>query len=113
VIECLKGASAGVLAFKAAGGLHAADDADVPQLYLTAAAGDARPRLLGFERVALGPGESRRITVTADPRLLARFDGGAGRWRLAAGAYRVALARAADDVDLTAEVALAERLLGS
>jgi beta-glucosidase len=89
------------------------DGADVPQLYLTEAAGAARLRLLGFERVALGPGESRRITVTADPRLLARFDGGAGRWRLAAGTYRVALARAADAVDLTAEVALPERLFGS
>src|SRR5882757_134232 len=27
------------------------------------------------------PGDSKRITVTADPRLLARFDGKAGRWR--------------------------------
>jgi beta-glucosidase len=26
-------------------------------------------RLLGFERVQLRPGESRRVTVTADPRL--------------------------------------------
>jgi beta-glucosidase len=33
--------------------------ADVPQLYLTEAAGDARMRLLGFERVELQPGESR------------------------------------------------------
>ena len=33
--------------------------ADVPQLYLTDAAGDRRMRLLGFERVELQPGESR------------------------------------------------------
>src|SRR5690606_3625477 len=33
--------------------------ADVPQLYLTEAAGDKRMRLLGFERVELEPGESR------------------------------------------------------
>src|SRR5262249_54436422 len=49
--------------------------ADVPQLYLTRAAGDERMRLLGFERVELQPGESREVTLTADPRLLARFDG--------------------------------------
>jgi beta-glucosidase len=51
------------------------EGADVPQLYLTEAAGDARLRLLGFERVRLQPGQSRRVTVTADPRLLARFHG--------------------------------------
>ena len=50
------------------------DGADVPQLYLTSAAGDERMRLLGFERVELGAGESRSVTVTADPRLLARYD---------------------------------------
>jgi len=43
------------------------EGADVPQLYLTEAAGDARMRLLGFERVQLQPGQSRRVTVTADP----------------------------------------------
>jgi beta-glucosidase len=36
-------------------------------------------RLLGFERVELQPGESKQITITADPRLLARFDGKAGQ----------------------------------
>jgi beta-glucosidase len=51
--------------------------ADVPQLYLTEAAGDRRMQLLGFDRVELQPGESRRVMVTADPRLLARFDGDA------------------------------------
>ena len=62
--------------------------ADVPQLYLTEAPGDKRMRLLGFERVELEPGESRQVVLTADPRLLARFDGEAGQWRIAEGAYR-------------------------
>src|SRR5215472_127753 len=47
--------------------------ADVPQVYLTSAPDGPRMRLLGFERVELEPGESRTVTVTADPRLLARF----------------------------------------
>jgi beta-glucosidase len=67
--------------------------ADVPQLYLTEAAGDKRMRLLGFERVELRPGESRQVTVTADPRLLARFDGEAGMWHIAEGTYKVAVER--------------------
>jgi beta-glucosidase len=87
--------------------------ADVPQLYLTEAAGDQRMRLLGFERVELRPGESRTVTVTADPRLLARFDGASGQWRIAEGTYRVALGRAADDLTLTSETRLAERRFGS
>jgi beta-glucosidase len=86
--------------------------ADVPQLYLTAAAGDPRMRLLGFERVDLEPGESRQVTVTADRRLLARFDGDAGKWHIDGGAYEVAVGKAADDLDLTAEATLTEALFG-
>ncbi len=86
--------------------------ADVPQLYLTEAAGERRLRLLGFERVELAPGESRRVTVTADPRLLARFDGGAGRWQLAGGTYRVALGRSAADLGPEAGAELGTRTFG-
>lgn len=86
---------------------------DVAQLVLTEAAGERRMRPLGFERVELQPGASRRVTVTADPRLLARFDPGAGQWRIADGTYRVALGRAADAFVLTADVPLAGRLFGS
>jgi beta-glucosidase len=88
------------------------EGADVPQLYLTEAAGDKRMRLLGFERVELQPGESRSVTVTADPRLLARFDGDAGQWRITNGIYRIALGKAADDLLLTAEAQLTARLFG-
>jgi beta-glucosidase len=74
--------------------------ADVPQLYLTNAAGEQRMRLLGFERVELKPGESRAVKVTVDRRLLARFDASRQQWRLDEGAYVVALSRsAADHVD--------------
>jgi beta-glucosidase len=89
------------------------EGADVPQLYLTEAAGDKRMRLLGFERVALEPGESKRATVTADPRLLARFDSAAARWRIAEGAHRVAVGRSASDLVLTADAALTPRLFGN
>jgi beta-glucosidase len=86
--------------------------ADVPQVYLTSAAGEKRMRLLGFERVELKPGESRSITVTADPRLLARFDGSAQQWRLDEGAYVVALSRSAAEPVAEGETRLAGRLFG-
>jgi hypothetical protein len=59
--------------------------------------GDERMRVLGFERVELHPGVSRQVTVTADPRLLATFDGTAGQWRIAEGIHRIPLAHRADE----------------
>ncbi|ETW24841.1 beta-glucosidase [Mycobacterium gastri 'Wayne'] len=81
--------------------------ADVPQLYLTAAPGEPRSRLLGFERVELEPGQARRVTLRADPRLLARYD--AGCWRIEPGGYPVAVGASAVDLKLAAEVELARR----
>ncbi|MGH3557779.1 MAG: fibronectin type III-like domain-contianing protein, partial [Mycobacterium sp.] len=86
--------------------------ADIPQFYLTAAPGERRLRLLGFERVELEPAESRRVTIVADPRLLARYDGAAGSWRIAEGSYAVAVGASAVALDLTAEVELAGRVFG-
>jgi beta-glucosidase len=63
--------------------------------------------------VQLQPGESRRLTVAADRRLLARFDGAAGQWRIDEGTHKVALGKAADALDLTAETTLTGALFGS
>ncbi|WP_035663817.1 beta-glucosidase [Bradyrhizobium sp. Ec3.3] len=89
------------------------EGADVPQVYLTEAAGYKGMRLLGFDRVVLKPGESKRVTVTADPRLLARFDDSAGRWRIAAGSYRIAVGKSVEDLPLNADTQLDTRLFGS
>jgi beta-glucosidase len=43
------------------------------------------------------------VTLTDDPRLLARYDGSAGRWRITQGTYRVALGKSAEDLVLTAD----------
>lgn len=86
--------------------------ADVPQLYLTAAPGERRLRLLGFERIELQPGESRRVTIEAEPRLLARYDDAVGAWRIAEGSHEVAVGASAVALDLTADVELAGRVFG-
>jgi beta-glucosidase len=83
--------------------------ADIPQLYLTAAPEGQRLRLLGFERVELEPGAVRRVRIEADPRLVARYDGGAGSWRITPGGYAVAVGASAVAWELTAEVELAGR----
>jgi beta-glucosidase len=87
--------------------------ADVPQVYLTDAPDGKRMRLLGFERVELAPGMSRSVTITAEPRLLARFDGVAGRWRIAGGSYRIVLGRSTENLPLNADVQLGPRVFGA
>jgi len=88
------------------------EGADVPQFYLTHAAGEVRKRLLGFERVELKPGESRRVTIDVDLRLLARFDGQANQWRIADGPYRIAVGKSADELIASADATLQARLFG-
>ncbi|SOJ52825.1 Thermostable beta-glucosidase B [Mycobacterium simulans] len=83
---------------------------DTPQLYLTATPSESRLRLLGFERVDLEPGQAHRVSVQADPRLLARYD--AGCWRIDTGDYTVAVGASAVDLKLAAEVELAGRAFG-
>lgn len=86
------------------------EGADVPQLYLTAAPNEKRMRLLGFERVVLKPGESKQVTLTVDPRLLARFEGKANQWRIMEGVHHIALGRSAGDLVLTGTAELDEHL---
>lgn len=61
---------------------------EVVQLYLTGKPGAPRTRrLLAFQKVVLQPGETRRVTLVADPRLFAEFDQAAGGWRIDGGDY--------------------------
>ena len=80
--------------------------ADVPQIYVARAGSDTPMRLAAFTRVTLKPGETRRITLTAEPRILADYDTRLPGWRITGGQYRVALARDATDRTLTRTVAL-------
>lgn len=82
---------------------------DVPQLYLTAAAGCKRLRLIGVTKVTLAPGETQRVTLTADPRLIADFDAAANNWHIPAGTYGISLNRSACDVVLSGETNLDEQ----
>jgi beta-glucosidase len=80
----------------------ARDGAEVPQLYVQAkgSAGIAAWRLAGFDKLALSPGETRRVSMTVDPRVIARFDEGGRKWQLDGGAYALAVGRFAGDAAL-------------
>lgn len=86
--------------------------ADVPQLYVTAAPGRPCLRLLGFERVELEPGATHRVTIEADPRLLAGYDGSVGSWRIEPGDYTAAVGISASAMRLADTVELTGRTFG-
>ena len=90
----------------------AQEGADAPQLHLANAPDGRRARLLAVEPVALKPGESRRLTFTVNPRLLARFDSTKQQWRIDAGTYAVVLSRATDALLETRKVRFAGRFIG-
>lgn len=71
--------------------------ADVPQIYVSRDGAAAPMRLAAFRRVTLKPGESTRVTLVAEPRILADYDPTLPGWRVAGGRYRVALAHDARD----------------
>ncbi|KRA83963.1 beta-glucosidase [Altererythrobacter sp. Root672] len=74
---------------------------DVVQLYLTGKPGGAERRLLAFEKIDLAPGESKRVTLTADPRLLASYDTRKSGWVIPSGNYDVAIGTDAGTMALT------------
>jgi beta-glucosidase len=82
-----------------------------PQVYLTSAGGKPVQRLIGFDKIDLKPGETQKVTLAADARLLGRFDAKAKRWVLDKGSYQVAVGAASDDLALKGAVALKARSL--
>ena len=90
--------------------VHNAGDregADVPQLYLVNAAGKTVRRLAAFGRLRLQAGETRSLSLSVDPRLLASWD--RDGWLLRPGRYGFALARSAADLGPGGTLDLAER----
>jgi beta-glucosidase len=80
--------------------------AEVAQLYVRV---NGARRLVGWSRVELAPGESRTVTIAAEPRLLAAFDVQRRNWTITAGSYAVEVGKAVDQPQLTGQVRLAAR----
>ena len=65
------------------------------------------PRRLGaFAKADLKPGQSKRVDVSIDPRLLATYEAANNNWHIKAGTYRLSLGQASDDQMQTTEVTL-------
>ena len=65
------------------------------------------PRRLGaFAKADLKPGQSKRVDLTIDPRLLATYEAANNNWHIKAGTYRLSLGQASDAPMETTEVTL-------
>jgi beta-glucosidase len=79
---------------------------DTPQIYVTDRAGKKSTRLIGWGNVELAPGQSTRVSVAADPRLLADWSVAEHRWKVPGGSYRVEVAKSSTDPQITGQIAI-------
>jgi beta-glucosidase len=67
--------------------------------------------LIGFRRLELAPGESKRVQLSVDSRLLASFEEHSHRWQIRGGSYEVAVGSSALEHTLTGKAQLVARSL--
>lgn len=88
-----------------AGTMPAAETLEDYAAPVAAAPGEVA-RLIGWSRIELAPGETRDVSIAADPRLLANFDASRHCWHVAGGNYLVRLAESSADPGMTITVKL-------
>ncbi len=81
---------------------------EIAQVYLSlpAAAGEPPKRLIGWEKVALAPGQSKIISFTVDPLYLSIFNASSDRWEIVPGEYEVKAGPSSATLPLSAKVQL-------
>lgn len=78
--------------------------ADAAQVYVSGDGWEAPRRLGGYARVMLQPGETQRVSVEVDPRLLAIWDSANPGWTRQAGSIGVSIAESSRDIVETVSV---------
>jgi len=84
---------------------------DVPQAYVVDRAGTKGIRLIGWGNVSLAPGETRRVEIVADPRVLGDWSTQRRAWQLRKGEYTVNVGHASDAADLSGHAGLSAKLV--
>lgn len=81
---------------------------EVAQVYLSFpdTAGEPPKRLIGWEKVALNPGESKTVSLSVDPLYLSVFDPALDRWKIVAGEYSVMAGPSSATLPLSTKIAL-------
>jgi beta-glucosidase len=72
------------------------------------------PKRLGaFAKVELKPGQSKRVELTVDPRLLATYEAAGNNWHIKGGGYRLMLGEASDELTQSADVTLTDAVFSA
>ncbi|HEY2445160.1 MAG TPA: glycoside hydrolase family 3 C-terminal domain-containing protein [Rhizomicrobium sp.] len=79
------------------------------QAYVAPPQADQVPRLIGWSKIDLKPGETRRISIAGDPRLVARYDEAGHRWHIDKGDYTVRVGTSSTELGDGVPVQLDER----
>jgi beta-glucosidase len=84
--------------------------ATVVQLYMVSTPGGKQQRLAGFQKISLNPGESRKVTIAVEPRIVAEYEDKG--WTIAAGRYGFALGDDAERLGTAVSVRLGAKSWG-
>ena len=79
---------------------------EIAEVYvkLPVGADESFKRLVGWKRVALGPGESETIAVEVDDRVLKVFNEESNAWSMTTGEYQVLVGSSSDNTPLSASL---------
>jgi beta-glucosidase len=82
--------------------------AEIAEVYaaLPSSAGEPPKRLVGWSKIQLNPGESKRVELTIDPKYLSVFDDSANTWKLVPGSYSFMVGGSSQDLPLTQKINL-------
>lgn len=88
---------------------------EIAQVYLTLPDNAHEPprRLVGWERVALRPGEQRDVTVGVEPQMLSVFNPDKNQWEIVAGEYKVWAGGSSRNLPLSATITLSGETVAS
>ncbi len=77
---------------------------EVSEVYamLPASADEPFKRLVGWQKIALEPGETKPVTISIDPQFLSIFDADKDTWELVPGEYKMYVGGSSRDLPLSA-----------
>jgi beta-glucosidase len=83
---------------------------EVAQVYATlpSSAGEPFKRLVGWQKVALAPGESKAVSLAVEPKYLSIFNVNKENWELTPGEYKIVVGGSSEDTPLTQTVTIAD-----